>query len=252
MLRFFNRIRYKLAVENKPVKYLRYAIGEIFLVVLGILLALQINNWNEARKIEKEEISILENLLVNLKNAKEQCNIHILEEQTIEHALLVSLGISRDSDVPNLTLIPDSIVYLSIWEVIGDIPVINTYSDLKNIGKVGIIKNRTVRESFTNLEVSLNELSNLVNDRLSVHQVRIDDIPAKKINFVRVLNSKIFNTDTEPQNDYRTLFSDQQTRNLMAIKLDLTNDIIDSRKSLAEEINDLIVDIEIELRNRLK
>ena len=50
MLNFFRKIRRQLANENKFQKYFRYAIGEIVLVVLGILIALQINNWNEHRK----------------------------------------------------------------------------------------------------------------------------------------------------------------------------------------------------------
>ena len=50
MLRFFRNIIKELAAENKVTAYLRYAIGEIILVVIGILIALQINNWNERRK----------------------------------------------------------------------------------------------------------------------------------------------------------------------------------------------------------
>ena len=49
MIHFFRKTRKKLADENKPLKYMRYAIGEIVLVVIGILIALQINNWNEER-----------------------------------------------------------------------------------------------------------------------------------------------------------------------------------------------------------
>jgi hypothetical protein len=59
MLRFFSKIRYQLATENRVGKYMRYAIGEILLVVIGILIALQINNWNEKHKAKVYEIKML-------------------------------------------------------------------------------------------------------------------------------------------------------------------------------------------------
>jgi len=49
MIPFFRKIRKKMADDNKPLKYMRYAIGEIVLVVIGILIALQINNWNQIK-----------------------------------------------------------------------------------------------------------------------------------------------------------------------------------------------------------
>jgi len=68
MLRFFSKMRYQLAAENRAAKYLRYAIGEILLVVIGILIALQINNWNEERKIHIYEQKILSDLLHTIDN----------------------------------------------------------------------------------------------------------------------------------------------------------------------------------------
>ena len=62
MIKFFRRIRKKLLSENRFSKYLMYALGEIILVVIGILIALQINNWNltqEDRKTEKENLAAL-------------------------------------------------------------------------------------------------------------------------------------------------------------------------------------------------
>ena len=50
MIKFFRKIRQNLIMESKTSKYFKYAIGEIILVVIGILIALQINNWNESRK----------------------------------------------------------------------------------------------------------------------------------------------------------------------------------------------------------
>ena len=66
MLRFFRQIRQRLLTENKFSKYLLYAIGEIFLVVIGILIALQINNWNELRKTHLQDLEFLNNLKVEL------------------------------------------------------------------------------------------------------------------------------------------------------------------------------------------
>ncbi len=55
MIKFFSKIRQKLLIENRFNKYLLYAIGEIILVVIGILIALQINTWSENKKIKTEE-----------------------------------------------------------------------------------------------------------------------------------------------------------------------------------------------------
>ena len=62
MIKFLRRIRQRLLVEKRLGRYFFYAIGEIVLVVIGILIALQINNANEARKARLQEITILENL----------------------------------------------------------------------------------------------------------------------------------------------------------------------------------------------
>lgn len=67
MLKFFRNIRKKLAAENKFASYLRYAIGEIFLIVIGILIALQINIYNQERKDNREEIQLLNNYIHDLK-----------------------------------------------------------------------------------------------------------------------------------------------------------------------------------------
>lgn len=84
MIKFFHKIRYQLLGEGKTGKYLNYAIGEIVLVMVGILLALQVNNLNEERKLKKSEISILESLIKDLKIAEEKSIEQIqLEEKFI-------------------------------------------------------------------------------------------------------------------------------------------------------------------------
>ena len=67
MTNFFRRIRKTLADDKKPSKYIRYAVGEIVLVVIGILIALQINNWNEYKKERTLEQKVLTELLTSLE-----------------------------------------------------------------------------------------------------------------------------------------------------------------------------------------
>ena len=68
MIKFFRKIRQNLLSEGKLGKYIKYAIGEIILVVIGILIALQINNWNENRKQQSEIIDIYNQIALDLDN----------------------------------------------------------------------------------------------------------------------------------------------------------------------------------------
>jgi hypothetical protein len=72
MIKFFRKIRHRLLTENKFSKYLVYAIGEIILVVIGILIALQINNWNEKHQAQNKMVSNFQNLIEDLKSNKLQ------------------------------------------------------------------------------------------------------------------------------------------------------------------------------------
>jgi hypothetical protein len=67
MIPFFRKIRKKMADDNRPLKYMRYAFGEIVLVVIGILVALQVNNWNENRIKLNESIIHLQSLKSDLE-----------------------------------------------------------------------------------------------------------------------------------------------------------------------------------------
>ena len=72
MIKFFRKIRYDLMEKNKTGKYLKYAIGEIILVVLGILIALQINNWNESQKDKRKAVIILEAIRSDMEQDLEE------------------------------------------------------------------------------------------------------------------------------------------------------------------------------------
>lgn len=101
MIKLFRNIRQNLLSEGKTTRYLKYAIGEIILVVIGILIALQINNWNEGRKENFKQRSVLSNLLLDIKsdsvsyskNLKELKDIDFLQEQ------LYKTGVKNDSTI---------------------------------------------------------------------------------------------------------------------------------------------------------
>ena len=79
MIKFFRQIRFSLMKQNKTSRYFKYAIGEIILVVIGILIALQINNWNENRKQSIREASVLDELKQGLES-----NRNILEKRKLQ------------------------------------------------------------------------------------------------------------------------------------------------------------------------
>lgn len=234
MINIFRNMRKQLADENQFIKYSRYAIGEILLVVIGIVIALQINNWNEERKLTKEELNILNNLAENLISAAAQSKNQIDGEEQLIINLLSALN--RDT-----ARINDSVFKYLLWDFESDIPVVNSYADLKSTGKTALIKNKQIRESFTHLEISIYNLENLVKDRLTVQQIRIDNIAHTEVNFVRLMSLQFPAIDLERENlnDYTVILDKPDIRNLIAIKLELTDGVLKYRKALLNQVNEL-------------
>ena len=73
-----------MAEDNRPLKYLRYAVGEIILVVIGILIAVQINNWNEGQKRSKLKQTYVENLINDLTKDTIQINARLKENYKLK------------------------------------------------------------------------------------------------------------------------------------------------------------------------
>ncbi len=88
MIKFFRKIRQNLLIENKTGKYLKYAIGEIILVVIGILIALQINNWNENQKKKKQLDAIYTTIEQNLKTDLNTLKVPIEFYERLDSTLL--------------------------------------------------------------------------------------------------------------------------------------------------------------------
>ncbi|WP_375325365.1 DUF6090 family protein [Flagellimonas sp. GZD32] len=147
MIKFFRKIRQKLLSENKFSKYLLYAIGEIILVVIGILIALQVNNWNENNKKREFEITILKeirnNLIFDLEDF--ESNITHLENKTTSSASLLK-AFEDDLDYN------DSLGYFFFY--LKTYPHFNYKSNgyklLLSKG-LDIIKNDTIRNRITDL-----------------------------------------------------------------------------------------------------
>ncbi|TXE15520.1 hypothetical protein ES692_16180 [Psychroserpens burtonensis] len=237
--------------KNKTRTYFKYAIGEIILVVIGILIALQINNWNENRKNSIEEKAMLESLLENLNVAKKQSESLILDENTLKTGLIQILGIDANQRKNITVAITDSIFNSTTWDLQSDKPTFNTYINLKNTNKLSLIKDKKINNKFTDLEFSLNKLNDILEDRLNVHQIRIDDILENEINFIPLVKSNIpnVNIDNELPNDYNQILDNKRIRNLLGMKLTFTQDVINFRENLDVEIKTLILLIETELDN---
>lgn len=140
MLPFFRRVRKQLADDNQALKYLRYAIGETVLVVVGILIALSINNWNESNKQKKFEQEILRQIQTNL--TKDQAKLKVVKA-SFQNAIS---SIDKLLNYNGATQEKDSLKY---W--LGDIiqfdrfqPLTNAYEVLKSNG-LDHIRNHQLR-----------------------------------------------------------------------------------------------------------
>ena len=110
MIKFFRHIRQSLITENKTKKYFKYAAGEIILVVIGILIALQINNWNEKRKIRTFEKDIITLIDQNL----------IQDSLSLSHELKTSQKAQASTD-RLLQIISKEIYTDTLYTLMGDI-----------------------------------------------------------------------------------------------------------------------------------
>ena len=145
MIRFFRKIRQKTLTKNKFRKYLLYAIGEIILVVIGILIALQINNWNEERLEVNQEKITLSNLNEEFQdNLRDLDSINAKLSNTIgsmEH--LFAMFNKEKSQYASITL--DSIISKTLtsptWK-----PSEFVLNDLKNSGGLSKLRNKELKK----------------------------------------------------------------------------------------------------------
>ena len=182
MIKFFRKIRQNLLSEGKTSKYFKYAIGEIILVVIGILIALQINNWNQVRKEYKETNILLNNLKLdveeNIKNLKElQKSLEIRKDYA--DFILKSLD---DQKVTDSSMFISSMIRVG-W-IIDYSQTLPTYAEIINSGKLMYINSENLKNELASFQSQFEEKqqiatpANLVlkeTDRLAIGH--LDGIP---------------------------------------------------------------------------
>jgi hypothetical protein len=146
MIKFFRKIRFDLIEKNKTGKYLKYAIGEIILVVIGILIALQINNWNETRKTRVLELSILEEIQQALvqDTLVINANIEYLLDKNLKSQELIAHIENKKPYKKRLDTLMMDLYYHRGYKTFN----ISAFDLLKENG-FGIIKNDTLRKQIT-------------------------------------------------------------------------------------------------------
>ena len=144
-----------MLTENKFSKYLLYAIGEIILVVIGILIALQLNNYNDTLKQQKEEHKIIQNLKLDFEYNLSEMERNIQQLKNNKNAglkIIAQTGskISNNADIDGLI---DQIVFTPVY-----FPQNGFLLELINSGKLGIISNEILRNRLSSWFPTLENL----------------------------------------------------------------------------------------------
>ena len=148
MIKFFRRIRYDLIEKNKTGKYLKYAIGEIILVVIGILIALQINNWNENQKQKQIELTILRDIKKDLIQTKEDLDSNVLRHKSQLKTFDEIVYNISEKKVYNDSL-ESKFGQLIFWP--SPYLTLATYENLKLDKGIDIISNDSLKNQIINL-----------------------------------------------------------------------------------------------------
>ncbi len=169
MIKFFRKIRQQLLSENKFSKYFLYAIGEIILVVIGILIALQINSWNEGRKDRLKEQVILLQLKDEYQANLQQLNGKMqLRKKIVASGLILLNFMSAPEDVQR-----DSAIY-HLSNIIYDPTFDPIENDLISSGNIRLIRNEKLRlllSNWTSNVMAVQEQEHI--NQMHVHEIML-------------------------------------------------------------------------------
>ncbi|WP_439152022.1 DUF6090 family protein [Winogradskyella sp.] len=150
MIKFFRKIRQNLLSEGKTGKYFKYAISEIILVVIGILIALQINNANEDRKARQQEIKYLKNLQVDIQSELKNNDTIIAFRANKAKAGAEMLTFKKLESVNDIFELEGTIQTVFWWTTF--IPTNNMYRELISSGNLNFIKNDSIKDYLLELD----------------------------------------------------------------------------------------------------
>lgn len=157
MIKFFRKIRQKLLTENKFSKYLLYAIGEIVLVMIGILLALQVNNWNTSKNNTQKEQIYLTSYRDDIKTNLKELNRVIKKSRfAIDAADSLLRYTQSQLDINSIIKVEEVIMESSNYTIF--ISQEGTINDIFGSGNLALIKNDSIRKSMVNWAAELKYL----------------------------------------------------------------------------------------------
>ena len=223
-----------MADDNKPLKYMRYAIGEIVLVVIGILIALQINNWNEERKLNDVEFAILKDIKSNLLESRKELNSVVEDNQTgLKHFRHIIQFVNED--LPYSSTLDTSFALINLWA--SPYLTYTAYETLKTQG-LNLIKNDSIKYRITKMYES--DFAYLISDYGRVEWVRAENIvfPFFEKNIRRSLD----NFNTAKPNNFEALKKNDEFMNILHTNIYMREWGIYFCQFLIDEI-DILIDM---------
>jgi len=226
-----------MADDNKPLRYARYAIGEIVLVVIGILIALQINTWNEDRKKQKQVCFYLVDLQESLHSTKLELK-RVIDKSQLNHLASDTLDriLFNKAEIPYFTM--DTIIGGTMGYTIYS-PNSGMISEIMNSGALELFTNKFIRNSISSWDSRLNNISKYEVD---VRQIFLDYVNLMMI-YTDVSNLERGKSTIIPTTREK-FFSDHQLLNLngqkMVMQL-LLNNMYKNEMALIDSLESAIV-----------
>ncbi len=152
----FNKIRKTLIPAEGLQRYLFYAIGEMLLVVLGILIALQIDNWNDARKSKEVEMGYLKNLKRDLEATITELDEFIANRKEIVSSADSIVASYEGRPVRDWNRFNKQLVTVYSWERFFQID--HTFQEMRSSGNLSIISNPDIKKGLLELDQSYKKM----------------------------------------------------------------------------------------------